>query len=166
MSDKKKNDVGMAGGCGLILLLVLVIGAVQGIGNCVGQTRDNLLGKPAATASPSPTATPVPTRTSLIRGNRAPAVGKQGRIHVETDFIAGATTQDNYDAYLKAVSANDRIGVFNLLAQGRIYSIDNGTKVLVLDRGGFLGSLVQIRVLDGPELGSALWVAVEFVDGP
>lgn len=118
---------------------------------------------PATIPVPVPTVTAVPTATSVTQGNRPPTVGQEGRINVESPLVYAATTQENYDAFGKALTSNDRIGVANLTAQGRVILIDNGTRVLVLDRGGFFSSVMQVRILEGRYFGLALWLPAEFV---
>lgn len=55
----------------------------------------------------------------------------------------------------KAQSANDSIGVSNLIQSGRVWAVNNGTKALVIDsdsRGG-----VNVRILEGRQTGRSGW---------
>ncbi len=127
-------------------------------------------GDPSRIAVPSalPTSTPVVTLaaqpTTIVQGNRPPSVSERGRIHVQSDQAFAATTQDNYSAFSRALTAHDQIGIADLISQRRLYLVGNGTLVLVLGHGGFLSSLTQVRVLEGAELGLSLWLPSEFLD--
>jgi hypothetical protein len=83
---------------------------------------------------------------------------------VQSNQVFVAATEADYTAFSKALATNDRIGVTNLMAQGRLFLIDNGTRVLVLGHGGFLSSLTQVRLLDGQETGLAVWLPSEFLN--
>jgi hypothetical protein len=119
------------------------------------------LGSSSPTVSLSPAPTPVPTETSLIQGNRPPLTGQQGNIHVQDSYVFAAATQADYDAFRKARGATDQIGVYELMAQERLFLIDNGTRVLVLEKHVVL---TQVRVLDGPKFGLAVWLPSEFLN--
>ena len=68
------------------------------------------------------------------------------------------------DALMKAITRNDSYGVFDLVLAGKIFMVDEGTKVRVIDRGGFLGvSEVQVRILEGKMVGRSGWLPYEFV---
>lgn len=115
------------------------------------------------TISLSPGPTPLPTTTSVVQGNQPPVTGQEGTIHVQSSQVFVTPTQEDYSAFSKALAANDQVGISNLAARGRLFLIDNGTRVLVLGHGGFLSALTQVRLLDGQQAGLAVWLPSEFL---
>jgi hypothetical protein len=123
------------------------------------QTAFFMGSRPEPTAGPARTATPVPT--TFIQSNRVPAVGRQGRVRIEVPFTFGATSEANFAAMVKASQVGDKLGIAEMALQRRIYDVDNGTSVLVIDRRN---ELSQVRILDGIDQGRALWLFTRFLD--
>ena len=71
-----------------------------------------------------------------------------------------AVDRDAYEEFNTAVP-RDKYGVQELLLSGRVFSVEDGTEVLVIETGGFS---YRIRILEGAHAGRDGWVAYEFVD--
>jgi hypothetical protein len=87
--------------------------------------------------------------------------GDQGML--ETKGASSTTvgiSKAAYDQFFKAVSANDAVGYYQLQQNGQIFSIDNGTKVLVIDSSW---GYDQVRFLDGKYVGQTGWAEYEMV---
>ena len=111
---------------------------------------------PAATATPKPPS-PTPTSASQI------AISGQGRIKSGAGQVFVATTEDAFDSLMKAITRQDQYGVLDLMLAGKVFVVNDGTTVLVLDHGGFLASRVRVRILDGPMTGRSGWLPYEWV---
>ena len=63
------------------------------------------------------------------------------------------------------LTVKDKYGFIELVESGKVFSVPNNTRVLVLDYGGgFLDSTKsKIRILEGPWTGTAGWVPEEWV---
>jgi hypothetical protein len=88
-----------------------------------------------------------------IGENARLSTGSPGQIPVAMDTEA-------LDALNKAAAAKDEIGYRELFANGRMFAVDENTKVLVIDSGIFK---TQIRILEGPYSGKSGWVPFEWV---
>lgn len=87
--------------------------------------------------------------------------GQQGFLRTSIgSTTAVGITKDAYDAYFKAVSANDEIGYYQLLNAGKIFNVPNGTKVLVIDNSW---GYDQIRFVGGTHSGESAWVGYEAI---
>lgn len=101
----------------------------------------------------SPKAKAAPTRVP---------VGTEAYVYVaDIEAVTLAVDQQAHDALDKAMQANDTIGYAGLSVAGRIYRVDIGTKVLVIDHN--FGGLSQVRVLNGPRIGRSGWLPFEWV---
>ena len=67
------------------------------------------------------------------------------------------------DAIYKAMLNKDEAGMEELARAGRIFIVSPGTKVRVLDLHGFLGTLSEIRILEGPQKGRRGFVSTSLV---
>jgi hypothetical protein len=63
---------------------------------------------------------------------------------------------------VKAESAHDSDGVANLLIDGEVFVVANGTRVRVIDGEGN-GSVSKVRILNGPMQGKAGYVPAAWV---
>ena len=113
------------------------------------------------TNTPGPTNTPRPTNTPLPP---SPKMGGEARVQIDgSEIVPLAADEAAFDAFTRAATRNDTFGINDLIQAGKLFTVPTGTKVLVIDMGGFLGSRLQVRVLEGPRTGRAGWVATEFV---
>jgi hypothetical protein len=83
-------------------------------------------------------------------------IGGTARITASGATTACLPTKDDVDAATKAAAAGDRIGFAQAIADG-IY-LPNGTRVRGIDAGGFMYSLIQVRVESGDNIGAACWL--------
>jgi len=67
------------------------------------------------------------------------------------------------DALYKAIVANDEDGANELIDTGRMFVVDVGTKVKLLDNHGFFGSTAEIRILEGANKGRRGYVSSQLV---
>lgn len=83
-------------------------------------------------------------------------IGGTARITASGATTACLPSKDDVDAATKAAAAGDKIGFAEAIADG-IY-LANGTRVRGIDAGGFMYSLIQIRVESGDNIGAACWL--------
>ena len=89
-------------------------------------------------------------------------VGKEGILFGSTGKGSPVAVSDaSMDEFLKANSANDRMGISQMLMNGSIFVVDNGTRVLVIDHGGMFKR--KIRILEGEMQGRAGYVPYEWI---
>lgn len=143
--------------------LIRFIAVLAGVALCIGCIAFVVMpfgGRGGAITPPAaaPPAAPAAPAKSFLRP------GDQGRAQV--DGAAGpflANTPDDYDAFVKAAAAKDTAGVAQMVGQGRLAQIPNGTLVQVIDFTGVLDTKYRVRVLEGAQAGRAGWVPTEFI---
>lgn len=88
-------------------------------------------------------------------------VGDRGVLRLDGQgSILLAVDAPTFDALVKACTARDEIGLAAMLIGGSVFECDQGTQVLIIDRGMYRR---RVRLLDGPQAGAAGWVPVEWV---
>ena len=146
---EKKKTSPAAWGCLTLLILGVVIAIASG-----SSGGDNK----KSTTTPTDTS---PTKSTVL------SVGEEGIINNNddpSDCHGGtlvASSKESFNALLDASVANDKAGLNELVAAGRVYLADNCSKVLVLDYDGLLAAVAKLRFTD-PE--SPLYNQVGFVD--
>lgn len=99
------------------------------------------------------------TATSTPIGS---TIGKQGILHIDggasSHFVAA--DEKAFQKLLDAINAKDEYGVSDLLLTGQVFSVKDGTQVLVIDETLYE---TQIRILEGPYAGKSGWVPHEWV---
>jgi hypothetical protein len=91
----------------------------------------------------------------------SPRIGLEARLYVEgAQSVYIAIDEKAFDEFTDAGIAKDKIGIANLIMTGRIFSVDNNTKALVIDK---TFTKTKVRVLEGKNIGMAGWVAHKFV---
>jgi hypothetical protein len=79
-------------------------------------------------------------------------------------MVLVASDKDADDAFTKAAVSDDKEGVAALILANRLWPVKGGTKVRVIDYGGFLNATkTQVRILEGGYYGRSGWVAAEWV---
>lgn len=152
----------------ILMLLVLARGpanveprplAAPPVGQANGQGPSGNSKPQLASTPPSPTTGP--TATSNVPPTRGPTP-QAASPHLSNGGspVFVATTDAAWDALFKALGKRDEIGVAELVLSGRVFLVDDGTKVLVLDRGF---SSIEIRVVEGSSFGKKGWVPRELV---
>ncbi len=69
------------------------------------------------------------------------------------------------DEWSKAASVHDDVGFFGLVYDGRVFTVANMTKVLLLEhKGGWMADTwTQVRIMDGGKFGASGWLRAKFV---
>jgi hypothetical protein len=95
----------------------------------------------------------------------APTVGEQGRLGLPSGADAAVPVGSSIEGWERFVAANqahDAVGREEVYRQGGIYTTRTGVRVLVLQRD--VGrELLQVRILEGAEVGRAGWVPKRWV---
>ncbi|MFO7172058.1 MAG: hypothetical protein DIU70_003685 [Bacillota bacterium] len=90
-----------------------------------------------------------------------PAVGEVVRLRSpSTGQVPVAVDEQAYEALLSASVANDLDGINELIIAGKVFIVESGTQVRVLDLG-FTRS--KVRITDGPHAGRVGWVATDWI---
>ena len=66
------------------------------------------------------------------------------------NIIPVGVDEKAYDEFTKAIVNHDKEGMDELVSTGRIFVVQDGTRVRILDRGVFT---TEVRVLSGPHEG-------------
>ena len=118
----------------------------------------NILSKPLlnsghtrASVLPTPTVLPTPGIGSKVYLHSA---GNSGMFPLAVDEQA-------YDELSSAMMAKDSYGCQELVNSGKVFLVEEGTEVLIIDRTLYL---VKVRILEGTNQGKAGWVIHEAVD--
>jgi zinc-ribbon domain len=90
----------------------------------------------------------------------SPNVGEQGRIASGAKTVIAAVDDASFDQVVKSQQAHDQTGLTVLILSGKAFFIDEGTRVLVIDRSTFRR---KVRTLEGPAVGRAGWIPAEWV---
>jgi len=109
---------------------------------------------------------PSPSPTTTTGTPYGVPVGQEGILDIGADastIITVAPSIQAFDALITAARHNDALGMMELELAGEIFCPFQGTRVLVIDRGGFLFSRTQVRILEGEFIGRSGWVCSEFV---
>lgn len=92
-----------------------------------------------------------------------PSVGSEAILSVEgSGPITVAIDEEAVEEIINALIAKDNIGLMNLVLAGKVFYVQNSTKVLILDVN-YSRAIVKIRILEGDNWGMAGWVPYEFV---
>jgi len=96
---------------------------------------------------------------------RPPAITSVGQeATLNTQLLA--TSVEAFNALQKVRIAGDNIGIRQLGDAGVLFAVEPNARVLVIDRGGTLGSLTEVRIMTGINHGRAGWVESENVRTP
>ena len=103
---------------------------------------------------------PVQATPSASSASERVGVGEEGDVKSSANKTVIATSEASFDALIKASVANDTMGIAQLVLDGRAFAVENGTKVLVIDR---TTGARQVRILEGELIGETGWLPMEFV---
>ncbi len=135
--EQKKKNVGCL--VGIVLFIVLIVLLFNSCGE---------------------TPTTQPSTPSIL------GIGEEGIINNNSNKsdVSGvavlAVDKKALDDLIQAQIADDKLGYSQMLGDGKLFIVDNGTKVKVIDIG--FGK-TEIRILEGEHLGKSGWIAYEFV---
>ncbi len=99
--------------------------------------------------------TPTPPKPSI-------SVGEKGIIDCGGSMCCIATSEEAWREYRKTIRAKDIHGTANLMMAGKLFTVDRGTKALVIDYNPGT-ALSKIRILEGKGEGLAGWVPFEHI---
>jgi hypothetical protein len=89
-------------------------------------------------------------------------IGTQAYIVTPMNYPHIAVDEKALDAYIKAIASNDiPHGVLELYQQRRLFQVENGVKVKILDLG--FGK-AKVRILEGDKTGYTGWIVSEWVN--
>jgi hypothetical protein len=122
---------------------------------------------PAAASKASATAPPTSETPTSKHKSETVRIGQIGQLRLESNseaMVLVASDKDALDAFTKAAVSDDKEGLAALILAGRLWPVKGGTKVRVIDYGGFLNATkTQVRILEGGYYGRSGWVAAEWV---
>jgi hypothetical protein len=90
-----------------------------------------------------------------------PSIGENGILQVDgakSHFVAA--DEEALKKLFRAIDAKDDYGMADLLLTGQVFSVKDGTRVLVVDKALYT---TRIRILEGPYAGKSGWVPYEWV---
>jgi hypothetical protein len=108
----------------------------------------------AAVATDAPTDAP-----DAPEPGTPPLIGQEGTIGDSISGMACTATKDELHAMLDAITKNDNDGYREATADA--IPLAAGERVLVLDRDGFGGLEMRMRMLSGPDAHAACWVEAD-----
>lgn len=82
------------------------------------------------------------------------------KINAPLDNVYLAVDKESFDLWTKASVAKDYIGMADMESSGKVYTVKNGTKILVIDSK--FGAR-QVRTLEGDNYGKTGWLPYEWV---
>lgn len=118
-----------------------------------GSGKDTLAN---AQRSDGQTPSPVPARST-----KTITTGSDARLRTpKNDDVPMCTTEADYDRVVKLATANDTVGIEQLMREGRAWTVPSGTLCKVIDRGFFKS---EVRILEGRRSGISGWVSSDFL---
>lgn len=97
------------------------------------------------------------TTESTTGSSAVVRIGQEGNI---TTDCFGAVDDASWDALSEAAVADDRVGINQLVMDGKVLLLDQGEKVKVLDHSW---TAHKVRVVDGKYAGRVCWVEARHV---
>jgi hypothetical protein len=136
-------------------LVVIVLGFVF-IG-LIGSNRNRQVASPVVNTpgiSPSPSPRPLIESKPIVETPKEMTIDDferlyegEGYVYSSNGGIMVAASQELFDQATECRRAGDTIGMTKMLREKQISTLDNGTKVLMIDKGIFTD---RIRILSGP----------------
>lgn len=97
----------------------------------------------------------------LNGGSKTVSVGDQGWIQVKGSKGSDlAIDKESYDKIFQSGTAQDQTEIAFLVLQGKVFSVENGTPVLVIDSSP---TMKLVTILDGPYRAKIGWLPPERV---
>jgi hypothetical protein len=138
----KENATGCA-----VLILLLFFGYLyfNFLGNDTKPTKANIQDSPDQISNESTDKYTLGSESSLFVNNM--------------DYWYLATNEDNFTQFIKTASAEDNIGLAEMMSKNQIFKINNGTKLKIIDSNWTGG--IEVRVMDGEQIGKSGWMIKE-----
>lgn len=89
---------------------------------------------------------------------------KKGDVKPIADYILAGVTKEDSKKVNEAQDIKDKLGIEELIRQGKVVPIEKGQKVMLIDPG-FASSLFEVRVQDGSQAGRSCYIPREFFTG-
>ncbi|NBC24220.1 MAG: hypothetical protein GVX78_01220 [Bacteroidetes bacterium] len=93
--------------------------------------------------------------------------GEEGVVNMTPEHCEDSTliapNREAFEAFHEARATQDGDEIQNVMIRENVFGVFDCTKVEVIDSAGFLGSVRQVRVLEGGNEGKTGWVPVEWV---
>jgi hypothetical protein len=138
-------------------ILVLAFGVLLLISFLIVTISDRLSPKELKQVSRSTQA----SRSGSSTPSRVISVGEEGRIYVASlRTVTVAVDEDAYSELDKVFIAKDEYGYKRLELRGKIFSVENDTRVLILENSL---AKVRVRFLEGKKQGLDGWIPREWL---
>jgi hypothetical protein len=102
-----------------------------------------------------------PTTSENSRSSSGASVGDEVRLVVGSGQVVVCVDEDAYRELTKLAVADDMLGIGELVASGRAFAVESGTKASVIETGF---ERRRVRVLEGRHFGKAGWVTKSLVE--
>ena len=93
--------------------------------------------------------------------------GEEGVVNMTPEHCQDSTliapNREAFEAFHEARATEDGDEIQNVMIRENVFGVFDCTKVEVIDSAGFLGSVREVRVLEGGNEGKTGWVPVEWV---
>jgi hypothetical protein len=86
--------------------------------------------------------------------------GSKVILYNDGNYVFLTPLKNDHDEFQRLANAGDSYGVAEMIYINRLFTVDSGTKGLVINTGF---SLVRVRILSGKQAGNSGWVNREFV---
>lgn len=89
-----------------------------------------------------------------------PDIGSEAVLYLKgSDVVLLADSKSSYKQFVKIQAAKDKYGFNQMVSAGKIFSVPNGTRVLILDLDS---AAFEVRILQGQHRNRTGWIAYEF----
>lgn len=131
----------------IVIFCLIVISAL--FRSCAGgsSTPSTIIPKEAAPKVVTPAQATVGDNVTLDSGNQS------------SKIVVVAVTKTDLDELTRLSVAGDNVGFAKVIADGRAFMVDKGTKAKVIDQGMYVR---QVRIMAGDYYGESGWVPMEF----
>lgn len=90
------------------------------------------------------------------------APGGEALIHSGSKSTPLATDQETYDETQKILLAKDWAGLRQLVGQGRVFVVDEGTRLRVIE-ANWDRTMARVEILEGPQASKVGWIAEAYL---
>lgn len=104
------------------------------------------------------------TRSSGSSSSSTPSkydLGYEGVIDIGGGLILIARTEEAFGELTNLMLAKDKEGILKMMLEGKVFSVENGTKARVIGLNWTGG--IRVRILSGEHYGDDGWIPVEFL---
>lgn len=88
-------------------------------------------------------------------------IGEEGRLYIDGSSPIGVSVdKESLNELISSIIIHDSSGIQNLILKGKVFIVEEDTRILVIDRGF---TSTKVRILEGGNTGMAGWVPSEWV---